>query len=204
MTPGDFSTIRSRIESSSFLSAPEKNEWLLALPHMTAEHIKELDRILAIKAPGVATSDKRLATGAEKAEPNPKSPIPGRPPASSAGVSPLQAPVGTIIESKIPAVRKAESDPADAAELRSITLEKMRQAGSIYTFLEDLAHKASEARKRTHTSVDTLIMAFEHSPLYRAYLESGLNIMKKQDGPLTRSEFEAMADFRTNLRSKLG
>ncbi|KKW23184.1 MAG: hypothetical protein UY65_C0007G0005 [Parcubacteria group bacterium GW2011_GWA2_51_12] len=63
MTPGDFSTIRSRIESSSFLSAPEKNEWLSALPHMTAEHIKELDRILAIKAPGVATSDKRLATG---------------------------------------------------------------------------------------------------------------------------------------------
>src|SRR3989338_9094641 len=66
MTPGDFSTIRSRIESSSFLSAPEKNEWLSALPHMTAEHIKELDRILAIKAPGVATSDKRL----EQRKPN--------------------------------------------------------------------------------------------------------------------------------------
>src|SRR3989338_8283848 len=51
MSPGDFTVLRNKIESSPVLTEKEKSEWLVLLPRMTAEHIKELDRILAVKSP---------------------------------------------------------------------------------------------------------------------------------------------------------
>ena len=79
----------------------------------------------------------------------------------------------------------------------------MREAGSVYTFLEALTKKMSEVKHKKGIGTDALIAAFEQSPLYRVYLESGLRIMGKGDSALTRSEFEAIADYRETLRKNL-
>jgi len=200
MSPGDFTTLRNKIESSPVLSDQEKSEWLVMLPHMTAEHIKELDRILAIREP--STQERKN----QKTE-EPKT-LRAREPASSPPTihhlpSTFRPPVGTIISTKPRVVNAVESNAADVEEFKELTVEKMREAGSVYTFLEALTKKMSEVKHKKGIGTDALIAAFEQSPLYRVYLESGLRIMGKGDSALTRSEFEAIADYRETLRKNL-
>ena len=211
MSPGDFTVLRNKIESSPVLTEKEKSEWLVLLPRMTAEHIKELDRILAVKSPphlsspttGGGTLAKNFPPprGEESKEGGKKAVVFSS--ITSSPASPLHSPVGTIISTKPRVVSATETKAAEVAEFKLLTVEKMREAGSVYTFLETVTKKMVKIKHKKGVGTDALIAAFEQSPLYHAYLESGLRIMGQGDSPLTRSEFEAMADFRESLRKQL-
>jgi len=61
MSPEQFKSIKQKIEQSSILSPSEKKEWLFLLPRMTAEEIKELDRMLSLNIPAAHSAPAAAA-----------------------------------------------------------------------------------------------------------------------------------------------
>ena len=50
--------------------------------------------------------------------------------------------------------------------------------------------------------IDDIIDAYEKSPLHKLYLESGIKLINREKNTiLSREQFEALTDFRSNLRS---
>ncbi len=101
-------------------------------------------------------------------------------------------------------VKAVQAASDELGKLRALAVADLRQAPSVYVFLEDLAKKMNELKKYRELSLEQITSSFEQSPLYHTYLEAGLKIMDKQEfDRLSHSEFEAMADFRASLRKLL-
>lgn len=196
MAPEEFTQIKHRIEDSSILSDQEKKEWLFLLPKMSAEQIKELDRVLSIKMP------------VQKSTPSSSPPSHG---GERVGViSPVRPP----ISAPQPAMTPSPPPPHEGEKkwgsqsvlpgIRSLTVEKMRSNLSVYRFLEQLAATIRSMLEKKVASREEIKQAFEQSPLYKAYLDSGLKIMSgERHEILSRDEFEALADFREALKKIL-
>ena len=191
MTPASFTELKRKIEQSPILSAQEKKEWLFFLPHMTAEHIKELDRILSLKLPAHMPDAKTA---------NPEQPVK---PGIRYQVSGNQA---------FPPEPKALS--FELQKIHSLSVEDLRRASSVYVFLEELGKKMRELIRQKQASLEQITEAFEGSTLYRAYVEAGFQMLSPEsdEGPatllrqeplLSRPEFEAIADFRARFRKIL-
>lgn len=128
-------------------------------------------------------------------------PIPA-PPAEYANLDDAQKPPLEAVS--LPPLTSFAAPTRSVEDLHSVTVMALRQAPSIFVFLEELGKKMKEAMARQNLNADEVMQSFEQSPLYKTYLEAGLKIMDGQEpATLTRSEFEAMTDFRTTLRKNL-
>lgn len=128
-------------------------------------------------------------------------PIPA-PPAEYANLN--DAPESPLESVSLPPPTSFAAPTRSVEDLHSVTVAAMRQAPSIFVFLEELGKKMKETMARQNLNADEVMQSFEQSPLYKVYLEAGLKIMDGQEpATLTRSEFEAMTDFRAALRKNL-
>lgn len=240
------SELKQKIKGSNLFSPTERQEWLYLLPRMTEEQIKELERILSIKLPGLPTggpatperpyagvqrsevskgdasrpsgagrdqisvirpptSDLRIPQSETKPVPAPK-PIVPRPPMEKPKPwlkPPLARPADAVI---IPS--KAEPIPLPVPEelkkLRTLDVSDLRRVPSAQAFFTGLRTKISEIKDKGIGSSAEITLAFEQSPLYKAYLESGLKQIEGQEGALlNQKELEALTDFRRSLRKFL-
>lgn len=217
---GELDKIKEKIRQASILSSDEKEEWLFLLPRMTEEQIKELDRILSIKMPSLgisaqqpktANSDLRFAIRKEPPQPS-QSPIANR-----------QLPDEGLYRSTIAELARKRQPPKEiylpplpetslVPQISSLSIVDLRQALSVHAFLEEVAEKMRSLLTTRQATAAQIMIAFEQSPLYRGYLETGLKILSphpssptrgeemKEGGGLSLQEFEAIADFRASLK----
>lgn len=221
MAVDDLNIMRQKIEASTILSAREKEEWLYLLPRMAKPQLDELNQILSIKMPaaarGAKVEDRRSASLS--------TPVIARRSADEAG-SPGKSPdfLGwQAISSGLPRPdkigarndRNIQSPPlinpkvearlgTNLEHIDALTLADLRKYPTPEAFMAALMqqiHRLTEEEKKTLQDVST---EFEKSPLYRTYLQSGLRtIAGNQQDLLSQSEFEAIADFRAQLRRKI-
>ena len=97
---------------------------------------------------------------------------------------------------------KTAPDP-QVSSFSEVSLAEMRSAPSVYAFLEDLHGKIKNQTARGSAASD-IWAAFERSPLYRVYLICGVKFMNgEKTADLSREEFEAIADFRSQLKREI-
>ncbi|OGE91893.1 MAG: hypothetical protein A3A83_00465 [Candidatus Doudnabacteria bacterium RIFCSPLOWO2_01_FULL_48_57] len=210
MSPEQFTQIKNRIQSSSILSDSEKKEWMFLLPRMNAEEIKELDRILSLKLPmpPAASHPARLASESvagrhfwsdlwkrhseNKQASRPVPPAPSLPVANPpARLQPLRRP--DVIPKQVPL--------QETTKLSALSFEDIGKYPSIYVFLDELT-ESIKAMLEKNIIIDDIIDAYEKSPLHKLYLESGIKLINREKNTtLSREQFEALTDFRSNLRS---
>lgn len=90
------------------------------------------------------------------------------------------------------------------SEIKGLSFVQMRQAQSVYEFFDDLGAKIAVIARSGQATAGDIIEAFEASPLYASYIKVGSEMLEgKQPILLSRSEFEALADFRTSLKKIL-
>ena len=207
MSPEQFTQIKNRIQSSSILSDSEKKEWMFLLPRMNAEEIKELDRILSLRLPAQqqtpATTQnhsprhhfwsdlwKRHSENKQASRPVP--PAPSLPVANPpARLQPLRRP--DVIPKQVPL--------QETTKLSALSFEDIGKYPSIYVFLDELT-EGIKAMLEKNIIIDDIIDAYEKSPLHKLYLESGIKLINREKNTtLSREQFEALTDFRSNLRS---
>lgn len=217
MTPTDFAAIKQKIETSSLLSAREREEWLYLLPRMSEDQVKELDRILSIhlppkeqslpKPPPAKLPEKKielphiLPPKPEKAEHEER----GMPP------RPSGKPLSQIFSARNKEAVSEVSGAVPSAklldefkDLRSISLSDLRAASSAQAYFTNLRTKIYYLLEQNVGRGVEIAQAFEQSPLYREYLESGLKKMSGEEGAsLSSDELEALTDFRRSLRKLL-
>ncbi len=200
MSPTDFTIIKNKIETSPMLNEQEKKEWLFLLPRMSAEQMKELDRILSIKLP---SSIKPAVTPLTSPPSTPTVPS-GQVREERVGV--IAKPVDLrpkTISAPGPFTQRPTLPPG-LESFKSLTVEDLRQAPSIYDFLEKLTLKIEELPKAHAATAAQIMAALEQSPFYKAYVESGLKFMAGEEkADLNHDELEAFTDFRANLRKIL-
>lgn len=213
MPSNEIQDLREKILRSERLSETEKKEWIFLLSKMNPRQMADLDRILAEQTPIPANPVRPRLAGPNESDAMPRQNFP--PPAPQMDAIKAQK-IGEIKvthpqkltppQSKPvpPPSRQKEnvnSRPSVLADLRLLRVENLRQEPSVYVFLEKLGQQLADLRKQQGVAYEDILAAFESSPLYRAYLETGLRIMDDQkSGSLTHEEFEAMADFRGSLR----
>jgi len=207
MNPQDFVTLKQKIEQSSILSDKEKKEWLFLLPKMNQEQIEELDRIVSIKLPEAKKPAPEIkpAPSPVKVTPAPKPELKltdikpqVQPPIQQPKVEPKLVEVKPAAPAVEPTPVAVKANPETAA-YSAIKLEDLHRAPSVYIFLEELEKKMKNQSERTNFY--DMVTAFETSPLYKAYLASGLGFMAgKKDQDLSHEEFEAIADFHAAIK----
>lgn len=95
-----------------------------------------------------------------------------------------------------------------------LTVEAMRQAPSPYEFFDNLAARMAVEAKTGKKPRQEITADFQASPLYKEYIKAGMRMLEStptsspldlggEGGGLTRSEFEAVAEFRTSLKKIL-
>lgn len=179
-TPSFFSPLsRGRKSESGSLPSPADAKAL------AGKHGGET--IPTISSPDILGGDREgIASAASQSRP-----IALRPP-----LPPRLPPVAPVT-SGIP----APSVNNDLEKLQILTIADMRQAPSVYVFLESLGKKFKDLRERRVASAEELARALELSPLYKTYIDAGLKLMDAQNpDSLTHEEFEAITDFRMSLR----
>lgn len=163
-------TIKDKILSSVVLNPREKQDWLNLLPKMSADQVRELDKILSVPAGKLAVF--------------PSLPAKSRP--------------------ALPPAPKAGKPSGPAAEMAALSVQQLRAAPSIYDFLQKLGQRIRELSASRAATAQQLEAALEQSPLYRSYIQSGVNLLAPgATAELTVAEFEAITDFRAELQKLL-
>lgn len=136
----------------------------------------------------------------------------------------VRRPILASLPKEDEAIPERSSRPDFTSELAMTTLstEAMRKAPSVYEFFDDLAARMILKIRNHETTAQEVIASFQASPLYKAYIKTGIEFLSNTNAlsrseptgsttgawgrdpeALTRSEFEAVADFRTSLKKIL-
>ena len=101
-----------------------------------------------------------------------------------------------------PEFAKTEPPKSPAlSEIAKLAAAEIRKQPSVYVNLEKLHRDIKDIVANTDIVPRQIIAAFQSSPLYRDYLRTGLSLLNKDSNlPLSRDEFEAVADFHTSLK----
>lgn len=217
----DLSEIKNKIQASSLLSDSEKKEWIFLLPKMSEEQQQELVRILSIKMeapqkpkPDIQKPEIQKPPMTPHPSPTAAHPFPKTYPSviDGTGSASIPSKMGTKVEREFtkppiipltsPLMRGERG--GSQAETPGLTIQDMRQARSLYEFFDSLAARWTVAVKNRQKSPEEITQTFETSPLYKAYVEAGKQMLEGRDPiQITKSEFEAIADFRTSLKKIL-
>lgn len=201
--------LKEKILQSNILSDIEKKDWLFLLPKMNETQIAELQRILAVHLP---EETQKLSTSpglsATLSRPGEGQGVRIHPSVIHPEAAPLpNQKVEKVFEKPLahnspqPSLTPREGVSAQAGGL---TVEALRAAKSVYEFFDDLAARMVVRIKNRETTPAQIISTFQDSAIYQAYVQAGKEMLEgREPQALTRSEFEAVADFRTSLKKIL-
>ena len=140
-----------------------------------------------------------VAKSTPTAQPSkPISPIQTKPPLTT---SPKPSPVTPTVQSGQGMIKKTPNP--ELLKIQSISLPEMRKETSPYNYLERVLNEIKSLIQMRRITVSQVEEALEQSPLYKIYMQEGLNRMNGQAGSLSQEEFECLTDFRHALK-KLG
>lgn len=175
-----FADIKNRIQASKLLSEQEKQEWTSLLPKMSDSQLNYLEEVLSLDIYGKLKPDKKQEKPVEK---KPKTPRPQI--------------------SKKPTTARPRL-PKGLQGIKALALNDLKAEQSVYTFLGKLRTTMLDLVQSGTVRSREVISAFEASKLYKLYLQAGLALMSgdKPKG-MSREEFEAITDFRADLKKSL-
>ena len=225
----DVNTIKNKILTSANLSESEKREWLFLLPKMSAEQLEELDQIISINIPIAQKPATPVSPPVKPAHPTtpivPKNPITpitkiAPKPAATPPVKPYIKPQPVAKPAPIVPAKPVSPLPSSAELLREesaarkstnpdllkiqhLSLPDLRKETSPYNYLEKIMDEIKNLIQMRRVNVNQVEEVLEQSPLYKIYLQEGINRLAGQAGTLSQEEFECLTDFRHALK-KLG
>lgn len=167
------------------------------LPRMSAEELKELDRMLSLKLP--------TGVGARPAQPP-----------ESVGAKPERSVFRPLtldrrqLDIKPSGPRRPDFASPPAAlpntaltKIAGLTAEDIRKPPSIYVCLEQVSREIQNLIRKTDINYAQVLEAFQRSPLYRDYLGAGIKLINNDPtASMSHEEFEAITDFHESLKNR--